>query len=72
MKVGEALPHPVSFPNHSYALCASLLPLDEPGQISPSEVSDLKEGATLDAPRNFTDLPQDADITLQANCKDSQ
>lgn len=72
VKVGEALPHPVSFPNHSVSLCASALPLDEPGQIPPSEVCDVREGVALDAPINFTAPPQTGDTTSQANCKDTQ
>lgn len=65
MKVNESLPHPVSFPNQSVVLCASMLPLDESGQVSLSEASDVKEGDVLDVPRSFTDLPQSADIPLQ-------
>ncbi|KAK8388241.1 hypothetical protein O3P69_020257 [Scylla paramamosain] len=65
MKVNEPLPHPVSFPNQSVILCASALPLDESVQVSPLEVSGVKEGAALGVPRSFTDLPHPADISPQ-------
>ncbi|MPC44270.1 E3 ubiquitin-protein ligase RNF180 [Portunus trituberculatus] len=67
MKVNELLPHPVSFPNQSVVLCASTLPLDESSQVSPSEASDVKEGAATVVPRNFTDL-QPTDVPPEDTC----